>query len=201
MDTSPGFNNYQPMVNLLSFIPHPNNPQPYIIFFPFHILLKNVPDILIISLVSISVSSKDILKVITTIIIIPKNSKSNSFTSSDFQVSSHISICVINVILLLFVACLDPNLNKVHVMKSVAMSFDLQVQILQVFLSVSFSYNLLVEGISPWSFDVANLGIRTALMHPKGHPEEKDWGHQCSGVLTFVYETLYSFSSMSPANF
>ena len=30
--------------------------------------------------------------------------------------------------------------------------------------------------------------------------KEKNWSNQCSGVLTFVYETLYSFSSMSPAN-
>ena len=64
MNPSPGFNNYQLMVNLLPFIPHPTTLSHILFSFPYP--FKKCSRHPIISLVSISVSSKDILKNITT---------------------------------------------------------------------------------------------------------------------------------------
>ena len=81
------------------------------------------------------------------------------------------------------------------------MSFDLQVQssrssslslFLTIYLLKESLHGVLMCGQS------GNQDCSDALLGTT--QREKDWSNQCSGVLTFVYETLYSFSSMLPAN-
>ena len=86
-------------------------------------------------------------------------------------------------------------------MKSVAMSFDLQVQSSRSSsLSLFLTIYLLKESLHGVLM-CGQSGNQDCSDAPLGATQrEKDWSNQCSGVLTFVYETLYSFSSMLPAN-
>ena len=105
---------------------------------------------------------------------------------------------------LLLTICLNCNLNKVHIMKLVSVSFDLQVQSFgpsSLSLSLSFSSYLFVEGLSPWGFDVwpiweSGLLWSTLRSHPEGERLEQSvlWTpHLCLW-------NLYPSFSMSPAN-
>lgn len=60
-------------------------------------------------------------------------------------ISSHISNCLINVILFPFHVCMNCNLNKVHIMKFFVVCFDLHVQPpLVLHLNLSFSLFLMI---------------------------------------------------------